>query len=366
MNVDFSRQVYCLLGIPVDHVTVVSTVAKLRQAAQNNQRLFLSTPNVNFLATAQKNSEFRRSLLESDLSVADGMAVVLLARLFGIHLPERVAGSDVFDTLRRHAPPSLRVFFFGADEVAGQAALTTLSDPSGGLIAVGHINPGFGDVMQMSDPNFLTRINNSGAQFVVVSVGAAKGQAWIRNNRHHLNAPLIAYLGAVVHFVSGGVIRAPKRWQTLGLEWLWRIVQEPNLWKRYALDAMHLFGLLATKALPFAVLRTWQRLSGGVDPPTGEILRSNGTSTLALSGTLTDATRESFAPLFRQLAESPDAQVRINLSNVQQLDCAFGGLVLLLEASCLDRGAQLQLVHFKTSHALALRCIGLAHLTLSL
>jgi N-acetylglucosaminyldiphosphoundecaprenol N-acetyl-beta-D-mannosaminyltransferase len=87
----------------------------------------------------------------------------------------------------------------------------------------------------------------------VVSLGARKGQAWIERNRMRLHAPLISHLGAVVNFVAGSVTRAPRWMQQAGLEWLWRIKEEPTLWRRYAGDAVAFARLLLTQSLPLAL-----------------------------------------------------------------------------------------------------------------
>ncbi|MCD8512378.1 MAG: WecB/TagA/CpsF family glycosyltransferase, partial [Nitrincola sp.] len=97
-------------------------------------------------------------------------------------------------------------------------------------------DPGRGDVASMSTPEIIEKINLSQADFLVVSLGAKKGQAWILHNLDKIQVPVVSHLGAVVNFVAGTVKRAPKVWQKLGLEWLWRIVEEPYLWKRYASD----------------------------------------------------------------------------------------------------------------------------------
>lgn len=89
----------------------------------------------------------------------------------------------------------------------------------------------------MSAPELLAQINATGAHFLVVSLGAQKGQAWIVQNMEQLTIPVISHLGAVVNFVAGEVNRAPMWMRKVGLEWLWRIKEEPSLWRRYAADA---------------------------------------------------------------------------------------------------------------------------------
>lgn len=235
-----------LLGLPFDGVTLDEAVALVRDAAARRHRLFLTTPNVNFAVAARHDEAFRRSVLESDLSVADGTPIVWLARCLGLPIPERVAGSDLFERLRRPAATPIKVYFFGGAPGVAQRACDVLNQEAGGLVCVGHDTPGFGDVPSMSTPAHLARINTARPDFLVVSLGARKGQAWIQHNLAQLDVPVISHLGAVVNFVAGEVRRAPPRLQRLGLEWAWRVKEEPALLRRYAGDAVRLVPLMAS------------------------------------------------------------------------------------------------------------------------
>jgi len=91
------RKVLCLSGIPLDVVTIDDTVIAIRQAISQGSRLFITTPNLHFLSLCRFDPAFRQSLRDSDLCVADGMPLVWVSRLLGARLPERVAGSDLFE-----------------------------------------------------------------------------------------------------------------------------------------------------------------------------------------------------------------------------------------------------------------------------
>lgn len=243
-----ARHCVTVAGLPFDVVDTAGAVERLCAAMRDGQRLFLSTPNLNFLVAAQRDDAFRQSVLESDLSVADGMPVLWLARLQGTPLPERVAGSTLFEQLRQGAGQALlgrpiKVYFFGGPPGVAEAACAVLNDEAGFMQGVGAHGPGFGTIEEMSTPEVIAAINASGADFLVVALGARKGQAWIMHNRAQLTVPVLSHLGAVVNFVAGTVQRAPLAWQRWGLEWLWRIRQEPALFKRYWGDGWALLGL---------------------------------------------------------------------------------------------------------------------------
>lgn len=251
---------YDLIGLPVHAVTLDQAVQYIKACALGNHRCFFSTPNLNFLITAQSNEAFRRSVEQSDLSLADGMPLVWLSKMLGLPIRERVAGSDVFEALRKASGPPVRVYFYGGPPGAAARAMEAINaDKGGGLVCVGAQSPGYGGVEELSAPDTIAAINQSGAQFLVVSLGAAKGQAWILHNLAHLNVPVVSHLGAVVNFAAGEVSRAPVFMQKAGLEWLWRIKEEPSLWRRYAGDGFALLKLLVTKVFPAVLARVFKK-----------------------------------------------------------------------------------------------------------
>src|SRR5919108_186527 len=147
---DFSRRVHCLLGLPIDAVNLAGAEARIRAAAAQRSPCFLSTPNVNFLVASRSDALFRDSVIDSDLSVADGMPLVWLARLVGIPLRERVAGAALFDALRYRAGKRLSVYFFGGPDGAAELAGRRLALEGAGLTCAGYESPGFGSIDEMS------------------------------------------------------------------------------------------------------------------------------------------------------------------------------------------------------------------------
>lgn len=326
---DLGRDVQALLGLVFDATTVEAAAAHLRHCAATGTRCVIATPNVNFAMAARRDAAFRDSVLQSDLSLADGAPLVRLARLLGLPLRERVAGSDVFDRLHQgDATRPIKVFFFGGDDGVAQRAAAALNAQRGGLVCVGHCSPGFGSVEAMSSDALLASINASGADFVVVSLGAKKGQAWIQHNRERLSAPLLCHLGAVVNFVAGTVRRAPPWTRRLGLEWLWRIKEEPALWRRYSSDAWALLGTLAA-SLPSRIASARPLR----EPAAAASLRSHVEGRVA-SFTLAGVwTRADLPRLRRALAEAlhRGSDVQLDLSELQDADTALLALIALLD-----------------------------------
>lgn len=344
---DFSRDVHCLLGLPFDAVDLVAVEQRIRAAVANRSPCFLSTPNLNFLIAAQTDSEFRNSVINSDLSLADGMPLVWIAYLLGIPIRERVAGSDLFEQLRSGANARLLVYFFGGVEgVAETACRRVNADPSG-LKCAGFEFPGFGSVQEMSSDESIGKINASGADFLVISLGAKKGQSWIEHNRGRISIPVISHLGAVLNFVAGRIARAPFWIRRFGLEWLWRVKEEPGLWRRYTSDGLVFIRLLVTRVLPYAWLLSWHNPSDQEqDAASVELIDYGGEVTIRLSGALV---RKNLGPLRDCLSSSTLAgkNMRIDLEHVTYVDSAFIGLLLLAHGNWKRQGKELTVGNLK-------------------
>jgi N-acetylglucosaminyldiphosphoundecaprenol N-acetyl-beta-D-mannosaminyltransferase len=341
--VDFSRRVVCILGLPFDMVDLAQAVASVRQAGQERRPWFISTANLNFVVAARSNQAFRQSVLHSQLSLADGMPIVWISRLLGLPIPERVPGAGLFESLNKSPDrPALKVYFFGGDDGLAQQAADRLNAKQGGLCCVGSQSPGFGSVDDISRDELLDDINRCQPDFLVVALGAQKGQAWIEHNRSLLEAPVISHLGAVVGFAAGAIRRAPRQLQHLGLEWLWRIKEEPKLWRRYAHDATALAGLMLHSVLPLF----WQRvLSFSPRPtmaPTISTVQHLGAMTIRIAGHCTLENCQELRVSFAKAAESK-GHVSLDLSQTLSLDAGVFGLLLLLSGYQHDIGQTLRL-----------------------
>ncbi|MGY4626701.1 WecB/TagA/CpsF family glycosyltransferase [Bradyrhizobium sp. USDA 4486] len=221
-----------------------------------------STPNLNNLVASQTDARFREMLSLSDLSTVDGMPLVLLARVLGIPISERVAGSSVFDHLMSEERASIGVYFFGGTDAIVRQASKRLNSLSRHMRCVGFFAPGFGSIESMSSEEILSQINAVRPDMLVLALGTQRGHEWIRLNGHRLNVPLLSHLGSVINFAAGTVTRAPRWMQVLGLEWLWRIIEEPHLAPRYANDFVGLLRIVWSKLLPAVFLRILAGISG--------------------------------------------------------------------------------------------------------
>lgn len=340
---DFSRNVYCLLGLPFDAISLADTVARIKKAAASNTRCFLSTPNLNYLITAQTDTAFRNSIINSDLSIVDGMPIVWIAKLLGLPIHERVAGSTLFDSLSKAEQNPLSIFFFGGSDGVAEMACRKLNNDKKGLKCAGFEFPGFSSAKDMSKEEIINHINSSKADFLVVSVGARKGQAWIEHNRAQLTVPVISHLGAVINFAAGTVNRSPDYMQRAGLEWLWRIKEEPKLWRRYFGDGLVLFKLLSLNILPYIFFMLLHKPdSRQLISSTIKTSEENDCYVIHLQGTWI---QQNIQPLRKTFAHASQSgkNIQLNMRNVTYIDSAFIGLVMLLYSNQLQCQKQLQL-----------------------
>ncbi|RTL52940.1 MAG: WecB/TagA/CpsF family glycosyltransferase [Rhodocyclaceae bacterium] len=338
------RPVHCLLGLPFDAVGMDTAARRIEASARLRRPCVLTTPNVNFVATAFADPAFRDAVMDSHLCVVDGMPLVWIARLLGLPIRERVAGADLFDYLAQQPGRPLRIYLFGGPDGAALAAATAINRRGGGLQCVGFASPGFGSMEDLSSEDILARINASGADFLVLALGAQKGQAWIARNRARLTVPVVSHLGAVINFAAGTVQRAPGWMRRSGLEWLWRIGEEPTLRRRYLHDGALLLSLLVCRVLPLAVYRRLVKLVGWPHAQSRMDSRRDGATTcISFSGTWREDKLTAARGIF-ETARIAETDIALDLSRLTDMDSAFVGLLMQVYTQQTRRRAAFTMV----------------------
>lgn len=355
-----SREVFGIAGLPIDAVGIPEVLEALEGAIHERRPFLISTPNLYFLIKSLTDESFRDSLLLSDLCPADGMPVVWIARLLGVEAVHRVSGSDIFDVLRygKLRAHARRIFLFGgpgdtADEV-GQA----INSETSGLRCVGSLNPGFGSIEELSEPAVLGAINSSGADILTVFLSAEKAQAWLVKNHYRLVPPVRAQLGATINFQAGTVRRAPAFIRQAGFEWLWRIKEEPYLWRRYLRDGLSLLRFIITSVVPLKLNAILLRLRAGkYRDLKGQIIEQPDRTLVRLSGA---ATKEYIAEAIAQFRQALDRQkpLVVDLASTSDIDPRFFGLLLLVRKELESRRQSLNFVDAPPAIARAFRLNG--------
>ncbi|QND70438.1 WecB/TagA/CpsF family glycosyltransferase [Tardiphaga robiniae] len=340
---DLSREVFGVLGIPIDNIGLVESVQRLHTAVERGVPFLLSTPNVNFLISSQTDEAFRESLLSSDLCTVDGMPVVWLARLLGVPVKGRVSGADIFNDLKfgRSTTQRRSIFLFGgADEAAANVGKTLNSD-SMGLKCVGSFNPGFGSVEEMSQTAVMDRVNTAQADILGVFLTARKAQNWLLYNHNRLTATVRAQFGATINFESGKVRRAPALLRRIGFEWLWRIKEEPHLWRRYGADGLSLLRIVVTRVLPLVLGRHWRHIvSSKASDLTITIENDVNMIRVSLSGSATEAHVAKAITCFERLFDQGNPFV-VDMAEVRAVDPRFFGFLLMVRKELRKRNETL-------------------------
>ena len=255
-----------LFGIPVAKVTEEEAVARViafakarnPQLSTLNSQLstkLVATLNVDFVANAVSgwpfggNDELWGYLKTADLVTADGMPIVLLSKLMRNPLPERVTGADMVPAIcHRCAEEGLSVYVLGGDKDIVEAAFEKLREINGREVRIAGIDPAFIKLDQ-DQPEIVDRINAAKPDVLFVALGNPKQELWMGRNRAKLDVGVMIGVGGTFNFIAGKVKRAPKWMQRCGLEWIYRILQEPGrLWRRYA------YGLFKFSWLSFRTL----------------------------------------------------------------------------------------------------------------
>jgi len=235
---DFVR----LAGLRVDRVDLQSATARIAGYLEHGGPHQVATVNLDFLSLARRDAAFRRAINGADLAVADGMPLIWLARVRGRPIPGRVAGVDLVEACcRMAAERQLRVFILGALPQTAAAAATRLVAGYPGLRVAGTYSPSFGRRDIAEDAAIIRMIQESAPDFLFVALGAPRQDLWIREHLHELGDCVAIGVGCVVDLVAGSVRRAPRWMQRSGLEWVFRLAQEPRrLWRRYLLTDLPL------------------------------------------------------------------------------------------------------------------------------
>lgn len=227
-----------ILGIPFDHLTIRQAIAEIEQMIAARRPNYAVTANVDFLVQSLEDDELRRILIAADLVLCDGTPLVWASRWLGNPLPERVAGADMVpELLAVAADKGYRVFFLGGKPEVAARAVERLQTRYPDIDIAGHYSPPFAPLEEMDHEEIGRRIRETQPDILFVSFGCPKAEKWISMNYRSLGVPVCMGVGATIDFLAGEVKRAPLSMQRLGLEWMFRFLQEPaRLGPRYAKD----------------------------------------------------------------------------------------------------------------------------------
>lgn len=197
---------------------------------------YVVTPNAQHILTLQKDAHFREIYRKAFLVVPDGVSLLWSAKFLRTPLNGRVNGTDLFERVCAVAQEKgLKLFFLGGRPGAAELAKETLQARHPGLKIVGTHCPPYGFESQPAELALINaKIKAAAPDILFVGLGAPKQESWIYDNYQNLNVPISVGIGVSFELVANMVQRAPVWMQKWGLEWLFRLIVEPQrLWKRY-------------------------------------------------------------------------------------------------------------------------------------
>jgi N-acetylglucosaminyldiphosphoundecaprenol N-acetyl-beta-D-mannosaminyltransferase len=219
-----------LLGVPVHLVTPEETMRRLEEFVEDGRPHHVVTVNPEFIMAAQKNAEFYRVLNAAHLALPDGIGVVWACRLMGYPLTERVTGVDTVQAVARLAARRRwRLFLLGAAPGIAEQAAAVLQRANPGLQIAGTYA---GSPAPAEEDHIVEMVRAAAPHFLFVAYGAPQQDLWIARNLARLGVPVAMGVGGTFDFLAGKARRAPAWMQRAGLEWLYRLMQEPRRWRR--------------------------------------------------------------------------------------------------------------------------------------
>ncbi|QDT01695.1 Putative N-acetylmannosaminyltransferase [Rubripirellula lacrimiformis] len=234
-------------GVPFDHVTLDQSIDAVDALIQQGTPSYVITANLNY---AMLNHHDPASMgpvtRDAALILADGQPIVWRSRWNQEQLPERVAGSEmIYRLAKRSAEQGWGIYFLGGEPGVAATCADQLARQYPGLRIAGIESPPFRQLTDQEQADQDARIQNSGAQILLVAFGQPKGEKWIHQNYQRLGIPVSIQLGASFDFIAGTATRAPEIWQRFGMEWAYRMMTDPKrLVPRYAANAWFLIAAL--------------------------------------------------------------------------------------------------------------------------
>lgn len=251
-------QARTLFGLEIAPLTLTETVGLAERAIDRHERLLIGVVNAAKIVKLRIDTVLRDSLLEADVIVADGQSVVWAGWLLGRRLPERVAGIDLFEELLAVADrKGSRVFLLGARPEVLARLEAEIRRRWPGVVLAGSRD---GYFTEEQAPEVAAEIAGARADLLFLGMTTPKKEIFLGRYGDRLGVPVLHGVGGSFDVLAGVTRRAPVAWQRCGLEWAYRVLQEPGrLWRRYLFSNLAFLGLLAAERVhrrpPYRTLR---------------------------------------------------------------------------------------------------------------
>lgn len=219
-----------ILGVMVDDVSLSEALALVKEGIDSGRKSYIVTPNPEIIMLAQKDERFRKILNEAFLSLADGFGVTAAGRILGSSIQERIPGADFVLNLAALAEEhGYSLFLLGGQEKVSERASKRLQELYPSLKVVGAIS---GGVLEENRQKILEEVQKQSIDILVVAFGPGKQEKWIAENLPNLDTKMAIGVGGSLDFLAGEKPRAPVFMRKVGMEWAFRLMNEPSRFRR--------------------------------------------------------------------------------------------------------------------------------------
>lgn len=219
-----------ILDFPIMNLTMESAINRFSAMLEKDKMSIVVTANPEILNMASKNVELAHVVRNADMVFADGIALLTISKFFKTPFEERIAGIDfAYNACKECAKKGTKVFLLGGKEGVAEKAAENLMAEIPGLNIVGTHNGYFSET---EDLEIVEEINNSGAEFLCVAMGAPRQELFMAHNQDKLKVRVGVGIGGSLDVWSGNVNRAPEFYLKHGIEWLYRLISEPKRFGR--------------------------------------------------------------------------------------------------------------------------------------
>lgn len=239
-----------ILNVKINNITIDDVMIDIKKNLKNNNQTSIYTPNTEIVMTCQKDKEFLDLINKADIVVPDGIGLIYASKIKKIPLKERIAGYDVSVKLLELANENnLKLYMIGGKPGVVEKAAKRISDIYPNIKICGY-NHGYFKGTHIDTPEheeeikIINDINKKSPDILFVGFGAKKQEKWIEYNRDKINAKIIIGNGGTIDGLAGNVKRAPNIFIKLGLEWFYRLIQEPKRIKRQIVIPVFLFKII--------------------------------------------------------------------------------------------------------------------------
>jgi N-acetylglucosaminyldiphosphoundecaprenol N-acetyl-beta-D-mannosaminyltransferase len=218
-----------ILGVPFSTLTFEETLRMLKEALRGDSPLHIITANPEIIMMAQKDPRIMELLHEADLVTPDGIGAVWASQYYGEKIEGRVTGIELSTALiEEAAAQGVGVFLLGTKPEINRQAVENLRRRYPGLRIAGHD----GYFKPQEEEQIVAKIREFGPALLLVGLGMPRQEQFIHRYKHATGAKVMIGVGGCIDIWAGAVKRAPKLWQRMGLEWLYRLLTQPSRWRR--------------------------------------------------------------------------------------------------------------------------------------